>query len=67
MNTCILHVLRDGIFHNLTLVGNGVELYLLGVLHELADYHGIVLGDLGGHVQEAMQFIVVVADVHGCT
>ena len=39
----ILDMLTDGIFYNLTLVGHGIKLYLLGVLHELAHHDRIVL------------------------
>ena len=35
VNTGILYVFGDGILDDFALVGNGIELYLLGFLHEL--------------------------------
>ncbi|EJP32999.1 hypothetical protein HMPREF1146_0001 [Prevotella sp. MSX73] len=63
----IFDVLGDGIFHHLALVGHGIELYLLGLLHELAHHHGIVFRHLGGHAEETLEFVHVVAHVHGRT
>ena len=65
VHTGILYVLRDGVLDNLTLIGNGVELNLLGLGHELRDNYRELLRYLGSHVEEAMQLLVVIADVHG--
>ena len=59
-----LDVLRDGILDNLAVAGYGVELNLLGILEELGDDHGELLGHLGGLSKEAMHLLVVVAYVH---
>ena len=67
MDTSILDVLGDGVLDDLTLIGNGVELNLLGLGHELGNHYGELLGYLCGHVQEAMQLFFVVADVHRST
>ena len=67
VNTGILYVLRDGVLNHLTLVGYGVELYLLGLSHELRHHHGEFLGYLCSHIQEAMQFFLVIAYVHRST
>ncbi len=61
----VLNVFADGIFNHLALVGHSVELYLFGVLHELAHHNGEFLAHFGGHVEETVQLLVVVANVHG--
>ena len=58
---------RDGIFHHLTLVGNGIKLNLLGILHELRHHYGEFLRHLGSHIQEAVQLLIIIANVHGST
>ena len=67
VNTSILYMLRDGIFHHLALVGNSVKLYLLGLGHELRNHYWELLRHLGSHREEAVQFLVVIANVHGST
>ena len=64
MNSCELDVLRDGILYNFALLGNSVKLNLLRILHELRNDNRIVLADLGGHIEEAVELLVAVADVH---
>ena len=63
MHTGILDVLGDGILDHLALVGHGIELNLLGLSHELGHHYGELLRHLGGHREEAVQLLVVVA--HG--
>ena len=65
--TSILHVLRDGIFDDLALVGHGIKLNLLGLRHKLRHHHGELLRHLGSHVEEALQLLLVVAHVHRST
>ena len=60
-----LDVLGDGVFDNLTILCHGVELDFLGVLQELRHDDGVFLGHLGGHLEELLQFVFIVADVHG--
>ena len=67
MHTGILDVLGNGILDDLSLVGNSVKLNLLGLSHELGHHYGELLGHLGSHGEEAVQFLVVVAHVHGST
>ena len=67
MHTGILYVLGDGILDHLALVGHGVELNLFGLGHELGNHYGELLRHLGGHREEAVQLLVVVAHVHGST
>ena len=67
MYTGILHVLRDGIFYHLALVGHSVKLYLFGFCHELRNHYGEFLRNLGRHAEEAVQLLVVITYVHGST
>ena len=67
MHAGILHMLGDGILYDVTLVGNGIELNLLCLLHELRDNDGELLRHFCGHVEEAMQLLVIIAHVHGST
>ena len=59
-----LNVLRDGVLVNLAVLGHGVELYLLGILHKLRNHNRILLRHFGGGVQEGAHLVLVVADVH---
>mmetsp|Transcript_12334 Transcript_12334/g.25097 ORF Transcript_12334/g.25097 Transcript_12334/m.25097 type:complete len:618 (+) Transcript_12334:774-2627(+) len=61
----VLHVLVDGRHHDLSLVGHGVHLDLLGSLDELGDHHGVVLGDVGRLGEEVSELLVILRDVHG--
>ena len=60
-------MLRDSILDHLAFVGYGVELDLLRLCHELRYHHGELLRHLGSHVQEAVQFLLVVAHIHRST
>ena len=60
-------VLGDGVGYNLTLVGNGIHLDFLGTLDELGNHDGMFLRDVGCEFEEAHQFLLVGAYVHGCT
>ena len=60
-------MLRDGILDHLALVGNGVELDLFRLCHELRYHHGELLRHLCRHVQEAMQLLLIVTHVHRST
>ena len=65
VHTGILNVLRDGILDHLSLIGHGIELNLLRFGHELRYHHGELLRNLGSHIEETMQLLFIVADVHG--
>ena len=67
MHAGIFDVLRDGVLHNLAVLGHSVELNFVGFRHKLADDDGVLLAHLAGHLQEALQLFVGVADVHGST
>ena len=60
-------MLGDGVLHYLAVLRNTVKLYLVGLGHEFGNNHGVFLADLAGCGQEALQFLVVVAYVHGST
>ena len=65
MYASILHVLRDGIFNDLAVLCHSVKLYLVGFCHELRDDNRIFFADLAGHLEEAFEFLIVLAYVHG--
>ena len=62
----ILHMLGDGVFHDLAVAGHGVKLDLLGVFKEFGDHDRIFLRHLRRLAEELMHLLVVVADVHRC-
>ena len=64
MNTGKLDMLGDGVLYDLSLVGHGVELDLLGVLHELGNDNGELLAHLCGHLEETLKFVEAIANVH---
>ena len=65
MDTSKLDVLGDGVGHDLAVAGHGVHLDLLGVLDKLRHHDGMVLADVGSQLEEALELIVVGADIHG--
>ena len=67
MDTCIFDMLRDGIFHHLTVAGYCIKLHLVRLLHELRDDDGIVFAHLAGLAEKLFELVVVVAYVHGGT
>jgi len=60
-------VFWNSIFHDFTVLCHSIEFYFLGFLHELWYNYRIFFWYLAGHLQEAFQFFLVVAYVHGCT
>ena len=46
---------------------HGVELDLLGMLDELGNHDRVVLAHVGGQLEEALQLLLIGADVHGST
>ena len=62
----ILYMLGNGIFHYFALIGHGIKLNLLCLLHKLAHNDGELFRHLCGHVQETVELLIVVAHVHGC-
>ena len=67
MYTSKLDVLRDSVCDNLTILGNGIHLNLLGMLDELAHYNRVVLANVGSQLEESLQLVLVRANVHGST
>ena len=65
MNSGILDMFGYGILYHFSLVGYGIKLYLLRVLHELRHHNREVLAHLGCHLEESLQFVEAVANVHG--
>ena len=66
MYACVFYVFGDGVFDYFSVLCDGVELYLVGLCHELGDDDWIFLADFAGHLEEALKLFVVVAYVHGC-
>ena len=58
-------MLGNSILDDFTFIGNGIELDFLGLGHELRYHYRELLRHLGSHVEETMQFLFIVADVHG--
>ena len=65
MDTGKLDVLGDGVGHDLAVAGHGVHLDFLGVLDKLRHHDGMVLADVGSQLEEALELIIVGADIHG--
>ena len=60
-------MLRDSVLDHLALIGNGVELNLLGLRHKLRYHYGELLRHLCGHAEETVQLLIIVAHVHRST
>ena len=67
MNTGIFDVLTNSICDYLAILGHSVHFHLLGVLHEFAYHHGVLLGYIGSQLEESFQFILVGTYIHGST
>ena len=67
VNTGKLDVFRDSVFYHFTILRNGVEFDFLGVEHELRYHYREFLRYFLRHLQEFLQFVFVVANVHRCT
>ena len=59
VNTGKLDMLADGIGQYLSLLGDSVHLYLLGMLDKLAHYHWVVLAHVSRQLEESLQLIFV--------
>ena len=59
VNTSKLDVLRDSIGDDLTILGYGIHLNLLGMLDKLAHYHWVVLAHVSRQLEESLQLIFV--------
>ena len=49
------------------MISHSIHLYLLGMFDELANHHGMLLADIRRQLQEALQLLLVRADIHGGT
>ncbi len=67
VDTGKLYVFGYGIGDDLTVLCHGIHLHLLGVFHELAYDHRVLLRHICRQLQETFKLVVVGADVHGCT
>lgn len=65
--TSILHMLRDGHVEQLALESDHVDVDFLGADDELRHDHRLVLRDDCGLVEEEVQVLGIVRDVHGGT
>ena len=59
-------MLADGVGYDLTALSDGVDLDLLGVLDELAYHHGVLLRYIGCELEEAIELLLIGADIHRC-
>ena len=57
----------DRIHDDLTLIGHRIHFHLLGMFNELADNDRMLLRNVGRQLQEAFEFLLVRADIHGGT
>ena len=67
MNTGKLYMFRNGISQYLAVPGHSIHLNLLGIFNELGDDNRMILADISSQLEEAFQFVLVRADVHGST
>eukprot|EP00754_Rhynchopus_humris_P032214 Rhum_TRINITY_DN15387_c0_g1::Rhum_TRINITY_DN15387_c0_g1_i3::g.154543::m.154543 len=63
----VLNVLGHGVVDDAAVLGDGVHLHLLRVLHELRHDDGVVAVHLRGLAQVRDEVLLVVGDVHGGT
>ena len=59
MHASKLDMLRDGISHNLALVGHCIHFDFLGTLDEARDDHRMLLAHIGSHLEEAHQLVLI--------
>ena len=62
----VLYVFGDCIGYDFAAVGYGVHLDFFGSLDKAADDDGVFGTDVGGETEEAFEFFLIGADVHGC-
>ena len=67
MNSGKLDVFTDGVGNDFTILCHGIHFYFFGMFDELAHYYRMLLGYVGSQLQEAFQFFLVGAYVHGST
>ncbi len=66
MDTGKLHVFGYGVCLDLSVLGNGIHLYFLGVLHEFSNNYRVLLAYVRRQLQETPQLVGIGAHVHGC-
>ena len=64
MHSGIFNMLRDSVGKHLTAVGYSIELDFLAPVHELADNHRMLLGDVRGKRKEMAELLRIIAYVH---
>ena len=67
VDTGVLQMLADGVVEDGTLVGNGIELNLLGAKDELGNDDGLVSGNISSEAKEVAKLVLVCGDAHGST
>ena len=67
MHAGIFNVLTDSVCHNLTILCHSVHFHFLSVLNELAHHYRMLFRYVCSQFQEAFQFLLIGADVHGRT
>ena len=60
-------MLTDRIGNKLALVGDGIHLDLLRILHKVGNHHRVLLRDIRGKTEEALELLLIGADIHRCT
>ena len=66
VDTSELDMLTDRIGDDLATLCDVIDLYLLGVLDELAHDDRVLFRDLGSKLEEAIELLGIGADVHSC-
>ena len=60
-------MLADGVGDDLTTLCYSIDLDFLSMLDELAYHDGMLLRDIGGQLEEAVELFLVGADIHRCS
>ena len=55
---------RDCVLYYFTVLGNRVKLNLFCIFKELRNNHRIFFRNFGSHLQEILQFLVIIANIH---
>mmetsp|Transcript_19068 Transcript_19068/g.37432 ORF Transcript_19068/g.37432 Transcript_19068/m.37432 type:complete len:514 (-) Transcript_19068:274-1815(-) len=65
VNTSVLHVLRDSVVENGTVLSDSIEVNLLAVKHELGHHNRVLNGDISSILKEVSQLLLVRSHTHG--
>ena len=67
MNTGKLYVFGDCVFYHFTILRNGIKFNLFRIFKELGNNNRIFFRNFGSHLQEVLQFFIVIANIHCCS